>query len=262
MDYQQLLVEHLELIDKVVRFVARRHHLSPADTEDFASLVRFRLVDRDFAVLRKFKQRSAFSTYVTIVIERICLDFCIARWGKWRPSAVARRLGAEAILLEQLIVRDGITFDEAVGTLQTNHSVHLTRAELHAVLLQLPVRTPRRRAGYLATSALDDHTSTAIFVDDEDERVAVRVNAALRNAVSALPPEDQEIVRLRFGAGRSVAEIARLYALPPKTLYRRLQRIAFTLRLELQQRGVQESEITLIVGHPTLALTGVFDDEE
>ena len=37
----------------------------------------------------------------------------IAEWGKWRPSAVAKRLGPTAVLLDRLLTRDGRPFDDA-----------------------------------------------------------------------------------------------------------------------------------------------------
>lgn len=258
MDYKLFLVQHLTLVDKVVRFVARRHHLTATDTEDFASVVRLKLVERDFAILRKFQQRSAFSTYLTVVVERLCLDFCIAKWGKWRPSAAARRLGSVAILLEQLIVREGITFDEAVGTLQTNHGVSATREELHGLLLQLPVRAGRHATNRLTDDVRDQSTETGF--DHEAEDLVAHVNLALSDALLALSREDREILRLRFGQGLSISQCARVLSLPSKPLYRRIGHIIHVLRAELKQRGVDEPDITRIVGHPTLAVHGVFDN--
>ena len=255
MDYHHFLVRHLAVIDRLVRFVARRHHLSIADAEEFASLVRYKLVDRDFAVLRKFQGRSSINTYLAVVIERLCLDFCVAKWGKWRPSATARRLGTVAILLERLVVREGITFDEAVGTLQTNHGVSETRGELHALFLQLPVVTARR-------TPPDDFSHGETPVDDsfdhhDDEHLVARVQAALIEAFAALPAEDRRIVRLRFEEGMAVVDIARVLGLEPKPLYRRLEQIIRVLRGDLLRRGIQEHEISRVVGHPAFALSGV-----
>jgi hypothetical protein len=108
LDYRSLLVDHLDLVERLIHYVAQRHHLPPAEIDDFASLVRYRLIERDFAILRKFEGRSAIATYLTTVIERIYLDFGNARWGKWRASAAARRLGDVAMRLEEQVVRDGV----------------------------------------------------------------------------------------------------------------------------------------------------------
>ena len=258
MEYHHFLVQHLAVIDQLVRFVARRHHLSAADAEEFASLVTFKLVDRDFAVLRKFEGRSSITTYLTVVIERMCLDFCIARWGKWRPSATARRLGAVAILLEQLVVRERITFDEAVGTLQTNHGVGETRAELHALFLKLPVahrHYPHAHPPDLSCG--EGHAADASIAHRDARHLLERVQTALMEAFSALTPEDQHIVRLRFEEGLAVADIARALNLEAKPLYRRLEFIIRDLRSALLRQGIEEHEISCVIGHPTFALSGV-----
>lgn len=258
MDYKQLLTQHLALVDRLVRFVARRHHLSASDADEFASYARFKLVDRNFAILRKFEGRSSINTYLAVVIERLCLDFCIAKWGKWRPSASARRLGPVAILLEQLTVREGITFDEAVGTLQTNHGVSLTREELHELWLQLPIRTLRRGAvDAFETTDAQGQVTDAAFEHRDDEHLVERVQEALVAGLASLAPEDRRIVRLRFERGMPVVDIARALRLESKPLYRRLDHIIRALRSELQRRGIDESEITRVIGHPTLTLSGV-----
>lgn len=230
--------------------------MSTLDAEEFASLVRLKLIDRDFAVLRKFEQRSSLNTYLTVVIERLCLDFCIAKLGKWRPSAAARRLGAVAIRLEQLIVREGITFDEAVGTLQTNHGVSETREELHMLLMQLPMRSVRNRAG--AVPAVPDVNVDDTWVEQhDDEQLLTRVHDALFATFSALPPDDQRIIEMRFGQGLSVADVARALNVELRPLYRRLGLIVRSMRNELTRRGIDEAEIARVVGHPTLTLSGV-----
>lgn len=258
-NYQKLLLQHLELIDRVVQYIARKHHLQATDAEEFSSIVRYKLIDRDFAILRKFQGRSNLATYLTTVIERLYLDFCIQRWGKWRPSAAARRLGAVATLLEQLIVRDGLTFEEAVGTLQTNHGVTESREQLHGLLVQLPMRVSRRTSGEEELALVPAHGSDAdISVDhSEDSQVVDRVEAALARAIDALPPQDQLIIRLRFLDNLPVAQIGRALAIDFKVLYRRLEQIMKALRAQLQQEGIDHTHIERIVGHPALTVADV-----
>ena len=115
MEYHSLLVEHLGHIDRVVGGMARRHQLSAPDKEELTSVVRYKLIDKDFAILKKFQGRSSITTYLTVVVERLCLDFFNERWGKWRPSAAALKIGRVAVQLEQLVARDGFTFADVVG---------------------------------------------------------------------------------------------------------------------------------------------------
>jgi RNA polymerase sigma factor for flagellar operon FliA len=255
--YRQLLIDNLELIERLVRFVSRRHHLSTSDGEEFAGVVRLRLVEDDFAILRKFEHRSTLATYLTVVIERLCQDFIVARWGKWRPSAAARRLGPVAILLEQLVVRDGVTFEEAVGTLQTNHGITQTYQQLREMYIALPQRTRWTAAFRTADQPADPD---AFAAQPDDERDVERISAALSDAVARLTGEEQRILKLRFEENRTVSEISAIVHIDSRILYRRLHAVIRALRTSLEAQGVREGDIRRVVGHPTMLLRSVLGE--
>jgi hypothetical protein len=50
-----------------------------------------RIIDDDFAVLRRFGGRRSWRAYLAVVVQRMCLDFRIAQW---RNGLTARRLGS------------------------------------------------------------------------------------------------------------------------------------------------------------------------
>ena len=105
----------------MISFVSSRHHLPGSEADDFGSHVKLKLIEDDYAILRKFEGRSNLRTYLTVVIQRLFLDYRIKAWGKWRPSAEAKRSGPVAILLERLTQRDGYGLEEAVELMKTNH---------------------------------------------------------------------------------------------------------------------------------------------
>src|SRR5215472_17913272 len=109
----ELFLANLQTIEGLVQMVARQQRMTWAEAEEFASIVRLRLIENDYAILRKFRGGSSLRTYLTVVIARQALDYRDACWGRWRPSRAARRLGRTAVTLERLIVRDGFTLDEA-----------------------------------------------------------------------------------------------------------------------------------------------------
>ena len=78
-------------------------------------------------MLRRFEGRSSLTTYITVVVQRLFLDRRNRLWGKWRPSAEARRLGPTAVLLERLVSRDGWSAEQALETLRVNHGVTVDR---------------------------------------------------------------------------------------------------------------------------------------
>src|SRR5262245_53814691 len=261
-EYHSLLVQHLGHIDRVVGGMARRHQLSAPDTEELTSVVRYKLIDKDFAILKKFQGRSSIATYLTVVVERLCLDFFNERWGKWRPSSTALKSGATAIQLEQLAARDGLTFDEAVNTLQINQGVAESREELLAIFVQLPVHAIKRLAGEeeLALVAARGGASDPAFDLPEEYALAARIESVLTGGIAALGARDRLLIKLHYLDALSVASIARMLDVEARPLYNHLEDIKRQLRGHLRKAGVDEVQVNRIVGHSAVTLGRIFRD--
>jgi len=255
-DYQRLLLDHLQLIDHIVRTTGRRRHLSVAEQEDFGGFVRLRLVDDGYAVLRKFQNRSSLKTYLAMVIERLSLDFCVERWGRWRPSAVAERLGPAAVLLERLIHRDGHTLEEASEIMRTNHLLPQSPRQVRDMWEQLPARIRTMEVGEeAAASVSSDETSESNVEDAEQAAIINRLERTLRSALDALPAQDRVALGLRFDQDLSMAEIANLTGSSVATLHRRLDRTIKGLRHALTAAGFDPREVSGLIGHPSIGLS-------
>lgn len=255
MDYQQVFLDHLDLVEQVVRFIARRHHLSATDQDEFLGTVRHKLVDDKFSILRKFKGHSSLRTYLTSVIQHLFLDYRIKQWGKWRPSAVARRLGPTAVLLERLVTRDGMRPDEAIETLRTNYQVQQSADDLRDLLVALPNRAPRRWVGEEALVELAAHTSSeGAGTTDEQVTRGARIERALIAALATLSPQDALILKLRFEDSLQVSSIARSLKLAQKPLYRKLEHVMAVLRAALESHGVTRDDIVSLLESPEVAV--------
>jgi len=255
-DYQRLLIDHLDLIDQIVRTTGRRRHLSVAEREDFASFVSLRLIDDDYAILRKFQNRSSLWTYLAAVIERLSLDFCAEKWGRWRPSAMAERLGPAAVALERLVTRDSHTVEEAFALLRAHHGVNLSDAELRKMWAQLPARVRTSEVGEEAAAAVPSGESSDAGIDDAERRDSVaRLQAVLQAAFEAIPAQDRVMIALRFDEGLSMVEIAKLLNSSVPTLHRKLDKGIKHLRLSLTQSGFDPREVQNLIGHPSIALS-------
>jgi RNA polymerase sigma factor (sigma-70 family) len=242
---QALLLAHLPLVERVTSFTCRRHHVGEADAEEFASVVKMKLLEDDYAVFRKFQGQSRLSTYLTTVIQRLFFDWLRARKGRPRPSAEARRMGTVAIQLERLLYWEGFSFDEACRLLQENHGVELSWRELEAMAGRLPPRAIERqheggeRADALV-GAVERPDEAAL--EREREGQAERVVAVLAEALEELGPEDRVILRMRFEDEFTVADIARGLHLEQKPLYRRIEGLKGQLRRGLEARGLRSAE--------------------
>jgi len=247
----ELLTSNLAVIDRAVAFACRRHRLTDSDREDFASIVKLKLVEDDCAILRAYEGRSSFSTFISIAVQRMALDYRIHLWGKWHPSAEAKRLGAVAVELEQLLRRDGRSLDDAVAILLPRFE-GITAESLASLVARLPERPPRRRE-----VELDDAAAVAVTSGNEVEepllaaerrRVSERVSAVMSALIENLPDDERLILQLRFEGGMTVAQIARALALDQKVTYRRIERRMRELKEALLRAGIATADVLDLIG--------------
>lgn len=234
----QVFASELALIERVIHWVCARRSLRGADAEDFASTVKLRLIENDYEILARFEGRSSLKTYVTAVVNRLYLDYQNQRFGKWRPSAQARRLGPVALRLECVMYRDGLTFEEACGVIQTRFGASESRDALHALSLQLPVRVARRAADGHGHEPSTASGGLAAVEQAERRILAEKTFVALRRALRRLPARDRVILRLHVETGLSLADVARALGEEQKALYRRRDALYKQLRLDLEKDGI------------------------
>ena len=256
-DAADLFQSQLPLIEGVIRFVVRRHRLDESEAEEFASHVRLKLIDDDYQILRQFRERSSLRTYLSTVIERLFLDYRIHQWGKWRPSAQARRVVPLAVRLESLLHKDGLPYEQAVEVLLVSERVSASRAEIDAIGAQLPPRVPRRIVGEDAMEdvAVSSAVAESAVLAREAAAVAARTRSALSVALARLSPQDQIVVRLHFGEGLTLADVARALHVEQKPLYRQLERTLASLRTSLEAQGIRGEVVAEWLGH------GEWDEE-
>ena len=257
---EQLFLTHLRMIRDVVSATALQHRLSPLETEEFAAEVQLRIIRDDYAVLRKFRGRCRLRTFLTVVIQRICLDYRIAEWGKWRPSARSRREGDVAILLERLAVRDGLTFEEACTVLETNYNLTIERDTLERIHAGFRRRAHRR---FVSDDELGETPAAGRSTDDavvgaEENRLVARATEALGTALTTIAPQDRLVLKLQFCDGLSVAAIARMLQTDQKDLYRRLERILGRLRAILESSGVPGRQVLAALGRSDADPVAIF----
>jgi len=239
MDPSAVYLEHLDRINRVADSLCARHGIRGADAEDFASEVRLRLLQDDYSVLRKYRGASTLPTFLTVVIGNLFRDYRIKRWGKWRPSAAAKRLGLTAVLLETAVYRDGRSFDEACRGLQENGRVNVDTAELRRIMTELPRRTRAREEGEASLdSVATPEQADGHALENERSKQARTAESALRRAVARLDPEDQLIITMRFLEAISIADIARGLGLEQKPLYPRIKRLLGSLASQLASEGI------------------------
>lgn len=247
---EETYLQHLRMIERIAAFVAHRHHLGPSEAEEFVQEARVRLIEDDYAVFRKFEGRSSISTYLTTVIGRLFNQWRVEQWGKWRPSAEAKRLGPKAITVEKLLTRDGFTWPE-VQRMLTTGKMPFTLPELQAIYARLPNRTPRPvevpEEQVPDIVAVESDAYTRLEADDRHKTLHEAMRKADAYIEKTLDAEDRTILKMRFWDARTIPEIASVLSLDPKKLYKRLDRLFGVLRIELVNAGVQQSDIAALL---------------
>jgi len=214
------------------------------------------MLEADYAILRKFQNRSSLRTYLAAVIERLSLDFCVERWGRWRPSAVAERLGAAAVLLERLLNRDGHTLEEATEILRTNHASALSPRQVRDIWEQLPTRIKTSEVGEEAAATVRSLQTSESNVDNAEQQVSIeRLERTLQSALAAVADQDRVVLALRFDQDLSMVDIANMTGISVPTLHRRLDRTIKDLKRALTASGFDPREVSGLIGHPSISLS-------
>ena len=243
-----LYLTHQADIESVIGFVCRRRGLRGDTAEEFGAEVRLRLVESDYEILRKFQGRSSLRTYLTVVISRLALDFQAARWGRWRPSALARAEGAQGIRLEQLVVRDGVPVADAISTIEREMGT-VQRGHLEGLASRFPLRVRRQYVGeeLLEAAAADAPDAEWLLVREDEASRFERLKARLGEVLSGLEPSERLLLQLRFEQGMKVADIARLQHADQKRLYRRIDETLRRLRVVLEAEGLDAPTVRSIL---------------
>lgn len=233
-------------------FVCRRQRFSAEAGEEFAAEVNLKLVEDDYRVLRRFEGRSSLSTYLVAVVQNFALDYRDRLRGRWRPSSRASTLGADAVRLEELLHRDGRSREEALAILTVEGRAAPGGAELEALCAP---RGPRRPevAGFdpeAAGAPAVEPTAERTLLEAEARPEARRLAQVLNRAVDGLRDEDRLAIRLRYGDGLPVVEVARVLGREPRPLYRRFEKVLARLRRALAAGGIGPDASAAVLAFP------------
>jgi RNA polymerase sigma factor (sigma-70 family) len=246
--------EHSETIKQVVAYLCRRHRLAPDKADDFESWINLRLIENDYAVLRKFRGLSSFRTYLQSVLIHAYLDWRNSEWGRFRYSAAARRLGIVAMELERLVLRDKRDYEDAVQTLVVT-GVARSVEECDGTWAKLKRRARRSEVPVDEAGDPVEPADPYRWIDfEEPDPAADRIGNVLRQALRGLEPRDQIILRLWFVDEFTVPSIARTLGLDSKAeekaLYRRIEQTLKKLREAVTAAGVTAEQVRELLDNP------------
>lgn len=239
------------LIERVIDRVCHDAGVRDENAEDFSSMVMLALIENDYAVLRAWQRRASLTGYLLVVVQRLLCDQRARTYGRFEPSAEARRGGKAAILLETLVRRDGRPAEQAIPLVRAIDP-SLGRAEIEALLERLPERGGRPRPVPIdevdIASERTSDEADALLEQHEATRLSADVSRIVRGALASLPQEDRTIIRMHFGSETSVADIARMLHVPQRPLYRRIEASLAHLRGALVAAGIDAGIASGLIG--------------
>ncbi len=246
-----LLEEHFVLVRKSLDRLGRNSGLPEHEADEFQSWALFKLVDKDYRILGSWEGRCSFSTYLTVVLARLLEDYRIHVWGKWRPSAAARRQGREAVLLERLRFRDRIPWGEAINQVEALPDSSLSREELERIAGSLPERSGRIMMDEKELLGIAVNGSVEARIQDRERAPLVaRLHEKLLALLRALPAKDRLILKLHFQDDFTIAAISLLLRIPQKQLYSRRDKCLKKLRGALFDGGLDRERVQELLDSP------------
>ena len=234
----------LDDIQRAISWAGRRCCLRDQELEDFGSWVYLRLIEDDYRVLREFGGRSSLGSYLSTVVLNLARDFRARRWGRWRPSAHAERVGALAVELEILIRRDGFSEQEAVERLRTSLGSRTSIEELTRLAAELPQRNRTTIDGEVdidatpAASRADEQ-----LMSSETRESLLAAERALGEVLSKLQLEERLLLRMYYISGLPMRAIGEVLGRPQRQLYSRRDRCLKVVRQGLEERGLDAREV-------------------
>jgi RNA polymerase sigma factor (sigma-70 family) len=254
MDAAGYLEDNLSHVESAIRAICIRHSIYGDDAEEFASIIKLKLIEDDYKRLRDFRGNSSLKTYLYAIINRLFIDELRSRKGRWRPSADARRLGPVAGKLEELICRDNNTFDEACYTILSIPSFSsYSRDQLYEIYLKLPKKENRHLAEadpecLSVLSSTDPHPDEVLHNKRMDS-IERSIEGLIRIILPSLNEEDRLILKMRFDNDLSIAMITEVIGQKRGYVEKRISQILAGFKEEILSSGININDAMEVIKH-------------
>lgn len=247
---RMLLDEHLDLIRSKLRVISRHSGLPALEAEEFPSWAFVKLMADDCRILGKWEGRSSFPAFLSIVLRNLMRDYRIHLWGRWRPHVASSQRGQEFVLLERLLMRDGLLLEEALERIRTEHGVSIPKEDAAQLAASFRRRLDRRTVSdlVLLETPVDGQVESRVE-EEERARIEKRLGDLLIPLLQSLPAEERLILKLHFFDGLSMAKIAPILGRSQRELFARQDRCFKKLRRSLHESGVGLKQAREIFSH-------------
>jgi RNA polymerase sigma factor (sigma-70 family) len=260
--WEGFLASRADVIFRVIRLFADSYD----DRMDLFLFVCARLKEGEMRRLRAFRYRPEapcrFSTYLSVVVKNIALDFIRSREGRFRPFREVEAMDATDRLLFEYHLRDGRPLTEVTEILSGRHGISLTSAEIEdragkvrsrlspsqrwRLLSRLFERRREFSVDPVAESAIDpDHAIPLAGLDGSPER-PLRSQEADRmfgEVMASMSPRQRLALVLRYRDGLGPHDMAEVLCVSRGEAEKLAREGLDRLREGLRCRGVLRPDL-------------------
>ncbi len=204
----------------------------------------------NFRRLRAYKGKSQLTTYIYSLVNTLIVDYRRKIYGRRRIPAGVAKLGKWAEAVYRLVCWQKFSFDDAYDFLQVEDLFEGPYEQYLKAIL--PIREAPCRENP-AFQSLDRETSGAsenphdpdanpleALIDKLDHARRGKALKIIRATTTALPQEDQLLIRLVYASEQPVSSVAKMIGLSASSARRRLKRLLNQYREQLLAEGIRE----------------------
>lgn len=249
MNLEELFLQSVEALPPILRVLGREKRLSLEEVEDLQSDIQVKLLEDDYRVLRQWDGRSKLKGYLVTVVSNIWHDRVRGEIGRVRVSAAARELGPPAPELEELLGRQGLTFEEAYQVIKPRFP-DLSRNEAEEIVARIKPRQGRCFENEDVVAQLQDPEPTGDKLLEQQENLVKKRKALdlMYQRLWELPEQDRILLVRAHASGVKFASIARSLGIDQGPLYRRNERLLKKLRTDLEEAGIRWEDLREVLG--------------
>ncbi|PLY01867.1 MAG: hypothetical protein C0622_06560 [Desulfuromonas sp.] len=257
-NWEEVLMKLLPTVKSVVQSYGLRKTMAPQDVEDLEGDVYEKLISDDYRILRLFDGRSSIKTYLTTVVTRLAIDSYRKQQGRWRPSAKALKLGADAVAIEELQTLRKVSGHEIWQIMSNRPDFTLTEQETAALCQQLPIRevVPRRvpnrtdddHAGFDLKEVADERTDPEnLLTKQEVSEACTRAQKILTEFYKTLSRRERLLLRMSYEDDLRLSEMVRQLGMTRYKIEKLLEDIHVRLQRLLLQNGLNKEKLFIEV---------------
>lgn len=246
MNFSKFLEKKYKLIESCIKVISYNKGLKEEEVEEFKSEVMLKLCENDYKILREYKGKSSFKTYIIVVISRIYIDLLRKKIGRWRASKVAEVYGETGRLIEELIYKKGYSISEACKVLSYNYGIKISEEEIEEITKNI---YPKENINKVDFKEIKDSIKSADLYPDKEmeveEREAKRyaIERIIKEEIEKLSDIDKLIIKLKFESNISTNRISKALGISNFLLKKKIKEIMELLKESVIKRGYDEETI-------------------